>query len=93
MKRNQILDLFSFGEEAGQMLCKAELSRNSVRGRPSFQSLLNYCLITEKKTPPAIRPVSDLRYDGFDHLPEATHCQAMQTLTLQQNWTSSMYGM
>ena len=67
MKRNQILDLLSFREEVRQALCKAELSLNRVRGRRSFRSLLNYCPIPEKKTPPAIRPVSDLRYDGFDY--------------------------
>ena len=67
MKVNQILDLLSFREEVGQALCKAEVSPNRVRGRPSFQNLLNYCPIHEKKTPPAICSVSDLRYDGFDH--------------------------
>ena len=46
MKLNQILlDLLSFWEEVGQ----AELSPNPIRGRPSFQSLLNYCPIPEKK--------------------------------------------
>ena len=45
MKLNQILDVLSFWEEIGQ----AELSLNTIRGRPSFQSLLNYCPIPEKK--------------------------------------------
>ena len=72
MKRNQILDLLSFQEKVGQ----AELSPNRVRGRPSFQSLLNYCPIPEKKTPPAIRPVSDFLYDGFDHWPKATQIKS-----------------
>ena len=50
MKRNQILDpLLSFREEVGQGLCKAELSPIRVRGRPSFQGLLNHCPIPEKK--------------------------------------------
>ena len=69
MKRNQILDLLSFSEEVGLELRKAELSLNCVRGRPSFQSLLNYCPIPKKETPSAIRPVFDLCYEEFDHLP------------------------
>ena len=83
MKRNQILDLLSFPEEVRQALCKAELSLNRVRGRRSFRSLLNYCPIPEKKAPLAIRPVSDLRYDGFDYWPEATQIKSAQRCKLE----------
>ena len=86
MKRNQILDpLLSFREDVGHALCKAELSPICVSGRPSFQSLLNYCPIPEKKAPPAIRPFSDIRYDGFDHWPEATQIKFVQQCKLEHS--------
>ena len=83
MKGNQILDLISFREEVGQALRKAELCPNRVRGRSSFQSLLIYCPIPEKKTSPAIRPVSDFRYDGFDYWLGATQIKSAQRCKLE----------
>ena len=70
MKRNQILDLLAFREEIAQLLGKAEMSPARFRGRPSFQGILNYCPVPEKKTCPAIRPISEVRYDGFNHWPK-----------------------
>ena len=59
MKRIQILDLLSFRDEVAQILCKADQCPTRVRGRPSFQSLLYYCPIPEKKTPAAVLPLPD----------------------------------
>ena len=78
MKRNHILDLISFREEFDQTLCKAELSPNRVTWRPSFQSLLKYCPIPEKKTPPVIHTACDLCYDESDHWPETTQMKYAQ---------------
>ena len=43
LKRNQVSDFLAFREAVRQALCKAELSPARFKGRPSFQSLLNYC--------------------------------------------------
>ena len=82
MKLSQILlDLLSFWEEVGQ----AELSPNPVRGRSSFQSLLNYCPIPEKKRDEPfalflIFVMTDLRY----HWPEGTQIKSFSFLACQR---------
>ena len=83
MKRNRILDLLAFQEEIGQSWCKAELSPACFRGRPSFQSFLNYCPIPAKKMLQAVLPVADVRPDGFDYWPEVTQIRYDQRCRLE----------
>ena len=69
IRKKYILDLMAFREDIANTLCKAELDQTRPRGRPSLVSLLNYIPVPEKKTPPAVKPTNDIRYDGFDHWP------------------------
>ena len=47
-RKKNIMDLLSFREHVVEALCKAETNRKRPVGRPSFQSLLNYCLVPNK---------------------------------------------
>ena len=51
--KKNIMDFLSFQEHAVEALCKAETNLKQPVCRPSFQSLLNYCLALNKKTKPA----------------------------------------
>ena len=57
----------SIRDAVAQALCKAELNPAHLKGRPSYEILLNYCPVPRKKAKAAVRPVFDVRYDGFDH--------------------------
>ena len=50
--KKNIMDFLSFQEHAVEALCKAETNLKQPVCRPSFQSLLNYCLALNKKTKP-----------------------------------------
>ena len=82
-KGNEILDLLGFRNVVAQALCKAELNPVRPRGRPSFESLLNYCPVPEKKTKAAVRPVSEVHFDGFDHWPEVVQIKSAQRCKLE----------
>ena len=66
-RRRSIIDLLSFREHVAEVLCKAETNRKRHSGRPTFQSLLNYSPVLNKKTKPAVLPNHECRYDSFDH--------------------------
>ena len=51
--KKNIMDFLSFQEHVVEALCKAETNLKQLVCRPSFQSLLNYCLALNKKTKPA----------------------------------------
>ena len=69
-RKKNIMDLLSFWEHVAEALCKAETNRKRPVGRPSFQSLLNYCAVPNKKAKPAVLPNHECWYDGFDHWPQ-----------------------
>ena len=66
-RRKSIIDLLSFWEHVAEVLYKAETNRKRPVGRPTFQSLLNYSPVPNKKTKPAVLPNHECRYDSFDH--------------------------
>ena len=66
-RRKSIIDLLSFREHVAEELCKVETNRKRPVGRPTFQSLLNYSSVPNKKTKPAVLSNHECRYDSFDH--------------------------
>ena len=66
-----------------QTLCKVEINPARSRGRPSFESLVNYHPVPEKKTKAAVRQVSEVRHDGFDHWPEVAQLKSAQRCKLE----------
>ena len=92
-KKKDILDLLGFQDHSAQAFCKAELNPNRPRGRPSFSSLLNYTPVPAKKIKAAVLPVSEVRYDGFDHLPEVATLKSAQRCKLEhcdKEWKSKV---
>ena len=70
-RKKKIIDLLSFREHVVEALCKTETNQKRPVGRPSFQSLLNYCPVPDKKTKPAVLRNHECRYDGFNHWPQS----------------------
>lgn len=76
VKRKEILDLLAFRQEVAENLICSR--RAPKRGRPSesFQDLH-----TSKKKKTETRPIKDLRFDGYQHIPmydenkEASRCK------------------
>ena len=60
-----------------------QLNHLRPRGRPSFESLLNYCHVPEKKTKTALHPVSEVCFNGFDHWPEVVQIKSAQHCKLE----------
>lgn len=76
MKKKQTLDLLAFRQEvAGNLICRRHTPK---RGRPSNSTESPG---PSKKKRTEVRPLQDLRYDGYQHLPhydekkEASRCK------------------